>query len=539
MSSTFSAYYTALSGIQTAQYNLKVTGQNMSNVNTDGYTRQALESYAVPSSGNNMRYSNRSDLAIGEGVKSTGVRQLRDPYLDVRFRMEQAKEGKTSTELSTMNDLETIFDEVKKSGINSQLTDLVGQLNKFANSPSDTSLENIVKNSALLLSKAFNSASEQLTKIRNQQTDSFQNNSINKANDLLQKIAELNQEIKSADVSQIPALELTDQRNLYLDQLSKYANIQISAKAVPVGAGRTVDEMSVNLVADDGTKFNLVSNDKYNHFEMSNDPAGNPVVTLKLKNSNGDDVFDSSGTTKMNNGLVTKGEFSGYLSMLNDSGEFDADPTANPPVASTTRGIGYYQKALNKMASTFADMMNTANSTDASGSINKPLFTTDDGKTTTGITASNISISDAWNDATGIFITATKNDVLPGVDNSKAGKNILYMINQFTKQQPVYADTIHSGSKVILFNTSINSFVSDISTTLGLDIDTTKSVDSSFTSTINDIDTNRQALSSVDVNEETVNMTMYNQALAASSRFMTTMDEVIDTLINKMGVAGR
>ena len=72
MASSFSSYFVARSGIQNAQYNLRITGQNMANVNTNGtstvYTRQRLDSYAVGSSGNNMRYANTSDLAIGGGV---------------------------------------------------------------------------------------------------------------------------------------------------------------------------------------------------------------------------------------------------------------------------------------------------------------------------------------------------------------------------------------------------------------------------------------------------------------------------------------
>ena len=78
MASSFSSYFVARSGIQNAQYNLRITGQNMSNVNTTGYTRQRLDSYAVGSSGNNMRYANVSDLAIGGGVDAKGVSQLRD-----------------------------------------------------------------------------------------------------------------------------------------------------------------------------------------------------------------------------------------------------------------------------------------------------------------------------------------------------------------------------------------------------------------------------------------------------------------------------
>lgn len=543
MASTFSAFYVAKSGIQTANYNLKVTGQNISNVNTEGYTRQRVDSYAVGSSGSNMRYCNKADLAIGEGVESTGVSQLRDPYLDVRYRMEHAKTGKTDTELTTLNDLESIFDEIDKDGINSQFEDLVKQLNTLAASPADTSLENIVKNSSLLLTKAFNNASEQLSKIRQQETDSFQSNAVDKVNTLLSNIAHINQEIKSADISNSPALELLDQRNAMLDELSQYVDIRTSTKEVPIGAGRTVEELNVNLVSGN-TTVNLVSNDKYNQFSLTVDNTATTPVTIQLKDSNGNLLKDSGGDPVITNDDVTNGVFGGYLAMLNDSGEFDAraaTPTT-PAVATTTRGIGYYEKVLNKLAGTFAEMMNRANSTNpttdpASPTVpNKPLFSAGDG---TGIiTAGNISISDDWNNATGSFITATKQESTPGVDNSKLGDNILYMVNQFSKEQTFTTAPDDPTADTTLFTSSIDSFVSNISTTLGLDIQTISRQNDTYTSTLNDIDTQRASMSSVDVNEEGINLIMYNQALTASSRFMTTMDEAVDTIINKMGIVG-
>lgn len=238
MASSFSSYYVARSGIQNAQYNLRITGQNMSNVNTTGYTRQRLDSYAVGSSGNNMRYANVSDLAIGGGVDAKGVSQLRDPYLDVRYRLESGKVSKSGTEVNTLSSIEDIYDEISTNGINSQITDLIKQLNTLAGSPADTNLETIVKNSALLLTQAFHNAAEQLSQIRKQETDSFLSSGIDQANSLLQNIAQLNREIKSCDISQVPALELRDQRNQLLDQLSQQFNIRVSSSTVSIGAGR-------------------------------------------------------------------------------------------------------------------------------------------------------------------------------------------------------------------------------------------------------------------------------------------------------------
>lgn len=534
MASTFSGFYVAKSGIQAARANLQVTGQNMTNVNTEGYTRQRVDTYSIGSSGNNMRYSNQSDLAIGEGVNCSGISQIRDPYLDVRYRMEHAKSGKTGTELSTLNDLETIFDESKKDGISTQLRDLTTQLQSYANTPSNSGLENIVKNSSLLLTKAFNNAAQQISTIRKQQTDSLQTDAIAKTNTLLKNIAHLNEEIKSADISGNPSLELNDQRNTMIDQLSQYANIEVSSKMVPVGAGRTVAELNINLIS--GTnKFNLVSNNQYSHFDMVKDvTSGSPPVTVPvtmgLKDEADHDVLANGAGAALANSDVTSGAFGGYLSMLNEKGEYDT-------TKGTERGIGYYENVLDKLASEFASTMNKANSTNADQD-NKALFTAADG--VSSINASNISLSDAWNHATGSYLTVTKQDPITGAASSTPSDNILYMIKQLSQEKPYTTDPNNAASGTTLFTGSVNTFISNISnSTLALQVQDIARQDATFNSTLSDIETQKNALSSVDVNEEGINLIMYNQSLTASSRFMTTMDEAIDTIINRMGTVGR
>ncbi|MBS5781909.1 flagellar hook-associated protein FlgK [Faecalispora jeddahensis] len=584
MASSFSSYFVARSGIQNAQYNLRITGQNMANVNTNGtstvYTRQRLDSYAVGSSGNNMRYANTSDLAIGGGVDAKGVSQLRDPYLDVRYRLESGKVSKSGAEVNTLSSVEDLFDEIRKNGINSQITDLIKQLNTLAGSPADTNLETIVKNSALLLTQAFHNAAEQLSSVRKQETDSFMTTGIDQANSLLKNIAQLNREIKSCDISQVPALELRDQRNMLLDQLSQEFNIRISSSSVSIGAGRTVEELQVNLVNGNNT-IPLIDNDQYVQFEAAQNQDqiaytadgadGKPHVyktkelnvSVYMRGLDGQMVKNTDGSDHVFNDDLTTGVFGGYLSMLNDNGEFDAhaggtvtaldgETVTADALPTTARGIGYYEKVMDRLAQDLAKTLNDVNAVSTTVTdpddptktktvtVEKPLFSSSDGAGTP-ITAANISISDEWNTATGNYITATKEETLDGVDNSKSGKNILYMVLQFSKEKTFTTDASNTTANggVSLFTTSLSSYVSKVSTTLGLDIKTATNANETYSANLNNIDTQRASISSVDLNEEGINLVMFNQALTASSRFMTTMDEAMDTIINKMGVVGR
>jgi flagellar hook-associated protein 1 FlgK len=125
------------------------------------------------------------------------------------------------------------------------------------------------------------------------------------------------------------------------------------------------------------------------------------------------------------------------------------------------------------------------------------------------------------------------------VDTSSNGDNVLYMINQLGKDK-TYTTNANNTDGTTLFTTSIDSFISDLSVSvLALQKSDVNRQNTTYNSTLTEIDTQRAAVSSVDVNEEGINLTMYNQALTASSRFMTTLDEALDTIINKMGIVGR
>ncbi|MEG2222807.1 MAG: flagellar hook-associated protein FlgK, partial [Oscillospiraceae bacterium] len=111
--STFGAFTTARLGMYAAQKGLDITGHNITNINTIGYTRQSLSQISLRTGGND-RYQSMFDAPVGSGVLCTGVTQLRDPYLDIRFRNEQASVGAMDSKLAGLESLSQILDEVGK-----------------------------------------------------------------------------------------------------------------------------------------------------------------------------------------------------------------------------------------------------------------------------------------------------------------------------------------------------------------------------------------------------------------------------------------
>ena len=92
MSSTFGSLTTVKLGIYAAQKGLDVTGNNITNINTNGYTRQRLDQVSLISGGSD-RYHSQYNVRVGQGVLVNGVSQLRDPGLDISYRKSQADVG--------------------------------------------------------------------------------------------------------------------------------------------------------------------------------------------------------------------------------------------------------------------------------------------------------------------------------------------------------------------------------------------------------------------------------------------------------------
>jgi flagellar hook-associated protein 1 FlgK len=232
---------------------------------------------------------------------------------------------------------------------------------------------------------------------------------------------------------------------------------------------------------------------------------------------------------------MTSGQIGGYIKMLNSQGEFG---TSGSP---DDRGLQYYEKMLDTLAGKFAEVMNDCNRakkldadgnplTDADGNYiyeDKLLFEAEGSGT---VLAANIKISEAWKNSTGSYITNTDLSSSLG-DNSGDTSNILKMIAMFEKDTDFMAENGYG-----LFTGTFQEFFSNTATTLSLQVENTQDSFETYEQTLYDIENSRQSMSSVDLDEEGVNLLAYSKSYNAAARLMTTLDELLDTLINRMAV---
>ena len=554
--STFGAFTTARLGIFAAQKGLEVTGNNMTNINTTGYTRQRLDQMSFVSGGT-AYYATPQGTKVGNGVITTGVSQLRDPFLDIAYRNAQSNVGQEDTTLAWLDEVAAVLDEVGDGDddngvIYNQIQTVIDQLSQMiTEGAGHDEYDTLVRTAAQGLTNLFNTYANDLEKVKERLEGSLDQD-VKTVNELLTNIQEYNEQIRKADIRGDSALELRDQRNLALDQLSYYMKINVKYEMVDAGSGTMVENLVVTLDNDNTGHEHTLINGMY-VTELSVDDNDYYNITLDaLTDKDGrkipvdpNDATAHTGVKLVEDDLI--GSLQGSRDMLNGTGEFATqDDIDQDPNMTTNRGIPYYQKSLDLLANKFAEVMNAANMpvdendkpiVDADGNaLGGVLFSNDsNGNVTTGITAANISISHSWSIGDVKLQCSANPNAASG-----ATDNLAHILAELTAKDHVFTpdSVVAGGSTTPIFTGSLQDMFLNIESVLGNDISSTTVVLTSYATTADGLYTDRDAVSGVDLNEEAANMMQYQKAYSAACRLMTTLDEALDKLINGTGTVG-
>ncbi len=218
-----SALYVGASGLQTSQNALNTTAHNLANVNTTGYTRQQVyqgnrELIKIGESYNNT-------LQSGLGVAYTDVRAVRDEFLDTQFRTESGRSAYYSTSYEVVQEINTLFGETEGTEFQTSLQNLRDSLENLAKSPADATVQAALVSTA---SQFLDRANAVYTDLQTYQGNLNQQikDQVDKINEYAENIAKLNLEITKYEVTGIESPnDLRDARDQLLDELSAYGKI--------------------------------------------------------------------------------------------------------------------------------------------------------------------------------------------------------------------------------------------------------------------------------------------------------------------------
>jgi flagellar hook-associated protein 1 FlgK len=229
---TFSGLQIGLSSLLAQRRAIEVAGQNLANVNTEGYSRQrvALASDSGPiTPAIFSRYE-----GSGLGVRSGVVERLRDQFLELRGYQEHAAGSRLEVEASVLARVEGTFGEPSDTGIAAQLADFWAGWDDVANRPDDLAARSQLLERAETLSASFRRADAELAALWDttlEQTSAV----VAEVNGIAARVAELNATIQAAVGSGLTPNDLMDQRDALISQLSERVGVTVR----PGDAGTT------------------------------------------------------------------------------------------------------------------------------------------------------------------------------------------------------------------------------------------------------------------------------------------------------------
>ena len=227
MPSQFFGLNIASSGLSAYQAALNTTGNNISNVKTKGYTRQAANMSSSAALRVHAKYG-----SAGTGVQVDSIKQIRNEYYDTKFWENQSALGLYETKLNYNLQIENYFiDDDTEKGFSTILNNMFNSMDTLKNAPGDVNNRQQFIGQAKNFTTYFNSVAIGLGEIQNSVNEEIKSTVAN-INSIAEKISILNKQINVIELQGGYANELRDQRAVLVDELSRI--VPTTVREVPV-----------------------------------------------------------------------------------------------------------------------------------------------------------------------------------------------------------------------------------------------------------------------------------------------------------------
>lgn len=553
------------SGLKAAQTGLQVTGHNIANVNTKGYTRQQALQHdsgymTVGQNGGRLQQ-------VGMGVSVTEIRQIRDEFADKRFRTENSVLNFYMAKQSATSEIESILDEPYGASISGMLEDFWKQAQKLSTNPSGVEERLAFIQTADVLMKRANQIMGGLGDYQ-QHVNTQVKDAIKEINDMLYSVRDLNDKIAKAEVNGDRANDLRDQRNLLLDELSNYIDIDYSE-----------DKDGRVNVKTEGR--NLIDGPFVVELQGKVLPNGSGFV-VPVWSDTGKEVYNLNAVVSSSTGDDT-----GYLKgLLIARGPMAADSnTSWDNIALNNKEsvdklgnsfvIPKLQKQLSELVGEIANVVNdTLSGTgigDHKGAMGIPMFVPKNSTDGTKLPAQP-KLEDypddveAYNQAMKDYRVAIKKHLTAGniqvnpellqdggynklgtvdgdPDNIGDNSVITKLLDEWSKtrewpREPEggwgTADGKAPASAPNGKNSNFMDFYAEIVSEVGSEGSEYKNKIKEKNTLVTSIDNDRMAMGAVSQDEEMSNMLKYQYAYNAAARMVNMLDGMMDTIINKL-----
>lgn len=560
MANGMGGLYVGVSGLQSAQNAINTTAHNISNVNTTGYTRQQV---VFDDTGyHNIGMNAVGRLKTGLGVDIQEVRRCRDEFLDKAYRQEKGRQGFYESQYEVYAEIESQFGELQGVNFQAIMSDLKSSMTELALSPtSNVARAALVQSSVAFVDRAneiYNSLCK-YQKTLNTKVGEI----VDRINELGYTIDKLNNDILRIENNGERANDLRDERDSALDELGalvkmEYFQMDNGTIEVMIEGNLFVSDSGI-LTMDVET---IEGTDLYKPVWNYMDKKDVFTLNLEISSEKNNDIGELKGL------LLARGDGIPNYTVVDGDLEYYQRYIEPSAIMKTIAG---FDKLINKMVTDINDILcpdettqrtiTTANGIEVTGTfldMEKTSYGMDENKSV-GVELFSRNYTDRYIEITGADgVTYYMRN-----DRNSFGNESLYRLGNISVNDDVLENygriplTHKNGEEAfdkteamldkwddaqMVFDPSTaaqetyagyyNAFIYDIGNTGGM---CSNMVDSQV-SMANGLDNRRQEVAGVSSDEELTNMIKFQNAYNASSRYITVVSEMLEHLINRLGV---
>lgn len=498
MAGLFGSLNTSTRGLHAQQTALQTTSHNLANANTPGYTRQRVTMQA------DLPQSVAGIGQIGTGVTISGVERIADQYVNTQLRNGNSILSTYEEMSDILAELEAVFNEPSDVGLGNQISEVFASWTNLASNPEVATSKTMVVQQSETLTDIMQHMANQMSSLHGNTVSEMDKSALDANSNLLQ-LERLNQQIWQASVRGETPNDLLDQQDRILENLANTVDITVEKDRY----NRAFISIDGQTVLNENTRNELV-------VVTGTDENGNPIVS-------GNETIE--GDYSLGQFLIKEGtDESATFSRI------DLESGSAKGAQDALAVIEDMQAELNHFAYSFATAINTIHSNDGEG-INFFEFDPDN------VAASLRVQEDIANDPTIINAGRDLNNELSG-DGTRASAiaalqnaNLPYNVEDWTFDEETLKleEATRAGS-------SIYSRYNTMVTEMGIIKQQQDNMRANQDALVGLLEQRRESISGVNMNEEVVDMIRYSSAFQANSRVLSTISEMLDTLINRTGV---
>lgn len=534
MSGLFGSFNVAVKGMNANQTALHTTGHNIANAGTDGFNRQRVELKA------DTPYNLSGVGQLGTGVRIQSVVRIVDEFVDIQIRNENSILSQYEAQYDTIGQIEMVFNEPSKTGLNFAMGEMFNAWQELSKNPESLNAKSIVVEK----SKAFADSLNHMASRANQLQDDVVGNiskNVFDVNSLVTQLNTVNDQIANVQIKGQSPNDLLDTRDQILKELSTLSDIKTSYDKWGRASVSMGDQQITKIYGDNvaGEKNNMVlsnvvgieteAGQNYALVQVGGDSS--KVAKIKIDESQ---LNDFKPGTPMFYDVSDKGGFPKVE-------DFDSSKHAQ---ASITSGvIGGHVNSMKEIEDRVNDLSKFAAGVKyAFNAIHNPGTPKIGHDFFTGDSSLDFSVNKDLISDEGLVRTGKNIDSSPG-DGSRALAiaNLRNMKINFNSTSDKLDDVNKYDDTDMSFKpegttTTMEGAYGDIVIKVGVKTEQASNMVDNQTAVLAQLYNRRESVSGVSIDEEVTNLLKFQRSYEANSRVINTINEMLDTLINRTGV---